>query len=107
VNDIPERDWKRMRALKEPALNRECERVLNRVGRIAQGSPETAHERYLKLWQLMKREDRTIGLLFDENRRSTALHTLANWYTHKVISDSQLDEFSEETGSRVRMLASL
>jgi hypothetical protein len=85
---IPERDWKRWRALREIALERYCVKILDAVAKFKSGK-ETAHDRYLKLWKFLHKHDRIIGIVFNNPRRSTAyirMHAL----TEGIITRDEL-----------------
>jgi len=49
--DIKESDWKTFRRLRELALDRYCQRVLDEVRIIVEKSGDTNHKRYLALWK--------------------------------------------------------
>lgn len=48
-------------------------------------------EAYLKLWQIIREEDRIIESI-----------KLAAWKRYGLLSDGELDAFSEETRERIR-----
>jgi hypothetical protein len=95
--DIKESDWKVFRKLRELALERYCERVLNEVERLVQKKGAGSHERYLKLWGLLRKRDKTLGYAFDDPRRSKAIIQLANIVAEDLLTEDELNQFSEET----------
>jgi len=52
--DIKESDWKVFRELRETALERYCQRVLEDVRRDLDKRSGSYHERYLQLWKLLR-----------------------------------------------------
>ena len=78
-HDIPEKDWKKLRALKERAINSACERIFYKINALIDSRGSESHKYYLKFWKVMKTEDKKIGLMFDDLKRSTAIFKLAMW----------------------------
>jgi hypothetical protein len=56
--DIKESDWKVFRELRETALERYCQRVLEDVRRDLDKRSGSYHERYLELWDYCAIETR-------------------------------------------------
>ena len=52
---------------------------------------------HLQLWKLLKEEDREISIMFDDLKRSNAIHKLAAWKHNDIISEERFAEFSDET----------
>ncbi len=101
---IPESDWKIWRELQKLALERFCQRALNDVAKF-KDAEGTAHERYLKLYQLVKRRDRKLGEIFDGPSRSNAVVQLSLAVRARVVTSEELERFTEETRKRVAFLA--
>jgi hypothetical protein len=76
-DEIPEADWKTFRELRTVALERFCERVLAELVKLATDSPGSNHERYLAVYQLIKKRDKELAGAFDDFRRSTAVRQIA------------------------------
>lgn len=104
-SDFPEVDWKAMRRVHEPALQRYCDRILNECRDIISSMDLTPHERYLSLIETLRRRDRELASAFDDMRRSRALEHLARMIQLQVITDEELSEFTPETRSRAQTLA--
>ncbi|MDB6023472.1 MAG: hypothetical protein JWQ04_3329 [Pedosphaera sp.] len=102
---IPESDWKRFSQLKPVLLNRFCQKILDEAGQIATGPTGTPHERYLKLYQFIQREDRKIADAFNDHRRSTALIMLTHLYSHGLMTKEELMTFGEETRQVILMVS--
>src|SRR5438128_9884475 len=75
--DIPERDWKVFREIHRVARERFCERVLSEIASASSASVQGAHERYLKVFEIVRDKDKELGALFDNPRRSSALRQLS------------------------------
>ena len=103
---ISESDWKVFRRIHPIALERFCQQVLADVERTAADTQQTSHERYLALYELMRRRDKELAAVFDELRRSTAIERLAGMLSHGLVTDEELSRFSaairEGIGSYVR-----
>src|SRR5438105_677068 len=99
---ITEADWKLFRQLQPVALDRFCQRVLSEVGRIASDTSKSSHERYLAVFNLLRRRDRELADAFDDPRRSTALRQLACLQSHGLLSDEEFARFSPETRDMVQ-----
>ena len=105
--DIKESDWKVFRKLREVALERYCERVLADIRRITEMPGTSYHERYLKLWKLLRSRDETIAYAFNNPRRSQAIIQLANIVAEDLLTDAELNQFSDETRERLAGMRSL
>jgi hypothetical protein len=105
--DFPESDWKVLRRLERVALERFCERAFGKVTALANDSSQTHHERYLKVYKLVKSQDQELGLAFDDLKRSTALWKLARMHSQGLLTEEEFGAFSEETRETVVGLLSL
>ncbi len=104
MTGISESDWKKLRSMKNDALNLACDRIFEKVEKIAREKKGKEHESYLKLWKLIQDEDRTISIMFDDVKRSNAVHKLATWKLNGVISEDDFCKFSSETQKIVNSL---
>ena len=104
MRSVPESDWKKLRAMKGAVLNFACERIFEKTEKITRERKGKEHEAYLKLWELMKEEDREISVMFDDLKRSNAIHKLAAWKRNGVISNESFSEFTDETQQTVKAL---
>jgi len=107
MNSIPESDWKILRAIKAEVLNVSCEQVLEKIKKTIEEQSENKHKTYLDLWKILKEEDQEISVMFDDLKRSNAIHKLAAWKRNGVISDTSFAEFSNETKHKVLALYEL
>jgi hypothetical protein len=104
MRSVPESDWKKIRALKDRMLNIACERIFERIAEIMEERKGKEYHAYLQLWQLMKEQDREISIMFDDLKRSNAIHKLAAWKHNKVISEKSFADFSVETQQTIKVL---
>jgi hypothetical protein len=102
--DVPESDWKVFRELREVALQRFCERVLEEVVRITRDSSRSSHERYLELFRLLQRRDDQLGDAFNDPARSRMIVQLATIQMLDLLVPGELGRFSQETRSRIEPL---
>ena len=101
ANEIKESDWKLFRQLHPVALERFCERVLAEVQAAVTDTSEGSHDRYLKLFDLVRERDKTIGRLFNDPRRSNALILLVNIKQEGLLTAEEFARFSPETRERI------
>ena len=99
--DIKESDWKSFRRLRELALDRYCQRVLDEVRIIVEESGDTNHKRYLALWKLLQDKDETIAVAFNDPRRSNAVIQLKNILAQGLLTDAEINQFSEDLRERI------
>src|ERR1041384_9551 len=94
--DIPESDWRHFKRLHEVLLERYCARVLDDVATVVEHRDGSAHDCYLRLWKLLKKQDKELGLAFDDFRRSTAVMQLAIMRSMGLLKDEDLKVFTPQ-----------
>ena len=104
MRSVPESDWKKLRLMQSDVLACACKRIFEKIDKILSNQEGKEHEAYQKLWKLMNREDREISLMFDDLKRSNAIHKLATWKRNGLISDEVLTQFSDETQQKIALL---
>jgi len=104
---IPESDWKKLRSLKDAALNTACERIFLKISSLLKERGTESHKYYLKLWKMMESEDKEIALMFDDVKRNTAIFKLASWKMNGFLSDDDLEKFTEETQERIQLICDI
>ena len=97
AREIKESDWKLFRKLREVALERLCERVLGEIHALTVETGGSFHERYLRVYDLIRDRDKTIGWAFNDPRRSNAFIQLANIKDEGLLTPDEFDGFSEQT----------
>lgn len=100
-----EPDWKRFRKLREIALERLCERILERISEISGESDRSFHARYLDVYEYISHQDEALARAFNDPRRSKADEQLARMYAADLVTDAELEEFSNETKALIPRLA--
>lgn len=79
-------------------------RVLSEVERLIEMQDGGSHAAYLKVWDLLQVENRKMGELFNNPRRSVALSMLAGWRADGLLTEAELQLFGEETQGVVALL---
>src|SRR5882672_7949299 len=103
-DDFPESDWKVFRELRELALERFCERVLEGLlPRIRDGS-RSHHERYVNLYRFLQAKDEELAYAFDDPRRSRMIGQLAAIYGHGLLDPHELERFTPRTRATIEAL---
>jgi hypothetical protein len=97
MTNIPESDWRVLRSVHRAALDRYCAQVLDECERAIRGADGSAHDRYLRLFRLLKERHKRLAAAFDDLRRTTAIQRLAAMIALGVVTDAELGEFSAPT----------
>ena len=103
MHDRPS-DWKKFKRVRERALERLCTRVLSECLEII-GREGTAHERYIRMFEIVRDRDREIASLFNVLSRSQADFDLSIMYRRGLVTEEELQTFSQETQERIRRYA--
>jgi hypothetical protein len=104
--DISERDWKMFRQLHPIARDRFCEQVVSEIRSISSAASPSAHQRYLKVFDLLSDKDKQLAALFDDPRRSNARARLCMIASAGLLSDEELSRFTPETRKSISVYAS-
>ena len=107
MKQIPEKDWKVLRNLKDSLLQRFCSEVLIRLKPTIINPGPDSHQAYLQHWKLLRKEDEELSLLFDDFKRSTAVFKLAAWKSRGLLTDEDFNLFSLETKEVVDRINSI
>jgi hypothetical protein len=94
TSDIKESDWKLFRRLHGIALERYCQRVIEKVKSVAEESSDSYHDGYLKIFLLLRERDKTLARTFDEPHRSNALILLTNIIEEGLLDEEEIMQFS-------------
>ena len=106
-HDIPEKDWKKLRSLKDSAINIACERIFEKIKKLTKSRGTENHKYYLKLWKLMEAEDKEISLMFDDLKRSTAIFKLAMWKKNGILSNESFNELSKNIQEHIDLILNI
>jgi len=104
TKDVPERDWKIFRRLRERALHRFFEGAVEELGRICGDGSRSAQDRYVEAFKLLDDRDRAAARAFDYLSRSRMVEHLATMVAMRLVDEGDLTELSEQTQGRVRGL---
>ena len=105
--DFPESDWKVLRSVKEAALNRLCERILDECRTVMDDRGMSAHQRYLKLFKLIQDRDGDIANGFNDMRRSRAVQRISWMKYLDLFTDEEWARFSPGTRETALFLAGM
>lgn len=104
---IPERGWKRSRDLKDELLNVAREQIFQRIEKLSADRAGQQHKTYLELYKLIQKEDDKIAKMFDDLKRGNAFFKITAFRLYGVLTDAQMELFSEETQAVVKDLCQL
>jgi hypothetical protein len=104
-HDFPESDWKIFRQLRELALERFCERVLDEIESLRLNASRNYHERYLDVFRFLQERDEKLGRAFNDPRRSQMIFQLAAMHADGLLEPNELARFSPRTRATVELLA--
>ena len=94
---ITEKEWKAFTAIKDKALERYCQSILDETTRLCTQTDKTPHERYLELWQLIKERNKTMGKTFDGHSRSRAMLQLMLMRSMDLVDEDELQAFDPDS----------
>lgn len=94
---VPESDWKKFKPLRDKALARLCDRILVEVGSTTADDALSSHEKYLKIYSLIRERDKEMGQVFDGYSRSKMLSQLSMMQSFELLEPEELACFSEST----------
>ena len=104
TRSFPERDWKKLRAMKDKLLETACDRIMNKMKVLIENRNGENHKTYLKLWKMIRQEDKKISEMFDDLKRSNAFYKIAALVRYKLIDEATLKEFSKETQESIKLI---
>ncbi len=64
MQNFPEKDWKKLRTLKDKLLKTFCESVFEKLKPVINNWGAESHKAYLKVWEILKKEDNQLALMF-------------------------------------------
>ena len=105
--DFPESDWKVLRSVKDAALNRLCERILDECRGVMDDARLTPHQRYLRLFELIQDRDDDIANAFNDMRRSRAVQRISWMKYLDLFTDEEWERFSPRTRETAMFLAGM
>jgi hypothetical protein len=104
----PEREWRTFKEVREKALARFYERTLAECAKsIDPATGGSAQERYHRLYKLIHKRDKELGIAFDDFRRSTFFQQLLIMCEIKLVTDEELARFHPETQESIKRILAL
>ena len=104
MREIKESDWKILRQLHPQALERFCRQILLEVEKTSGDTTKSFHQRYLNLYEIVRRRDKEMAQTFNGLRRSTSLIQLTAMKSRGLITEEEFSRFSQETQDVVALL---
>ena len=104
MREIKESDWKILRPLHSVALERFCQQILLEIERISSNRAKSFHQKYLDIYEVIRRRDKEIAQTFDDLRRSTAFIQLTAMKARGLLTEEEFLRFSPETQDVVHLL---
>ena len=77
-------------------MDRFCQKTLNQIQDIINGADYTSHEKYLKLYKLIEKQDQTLASMFDGLSRSSAFFKLHQMNKLDLVESEELSSLSQE-----------
>ena len=102
MKHIPEKDWKQLRSMQAEKRAIFCGRILDKTTEIAQKRDEGEHQAFLNLWEAINERNAKIAELFDDIRRSNAIHKLIAWKLNGLLKEEELELFTEATRAVIK-----
>jgi hypothetical protein len=103
---MPERDWKLWQRLAPRLLNRFCNAAAAKAAEFSM-SDASGHEKFLALYRFISETNGDIAVVFDDRRRSSAILQIGAAVARGIMSEAELNSFSEETQERVRTVVAI
>jgi len=96
MRELNDSDWKILRELHSRALDRLCDRILSEIKGILDYTEKGPHQKYMNVWEVLRKRDEELAGIFDNPRRSTALMTLASMKRAGLLTDEEFLRLSPE-----------
>lgn len=95
--NISEPDWRVFKEVRTAALDRFSLKTLDECRTLCADRTTPAHQRYLKLYELIHKRDGEMAQAFDDLRRSTAIPCLLIMWQYGLVTPAELHRFSPDT----------
>jgi hypothetical protein len=105
INEIKESDWKYLKKLKPILLERACANI-NKEAQLILENKENRdqYQVYLELYDHFQKKDDMIADCFDDYRRSTAKRKILRLVDYGIMSEDELQGFSDDTKEFVEVM---
>lgn len=107
MDRIPEKDWKKLRSIEEDLLDNACGVALANIKTLIDKRQGGNYKTFKNLWGAIKDEDKKIGHMFDDMKRSEAMLRIVFMFKYNIINEDLLGEFGDETQSFVKKMIKL
>jgi hypothetical protein len=105
IDKIKESDWKYLKKLKPMLLERACTQINKEAVLILKN--EENHEQYqvyMDMFRHYEQKDDILAECFDDYRRSKAKQRIFSLIYHGIMSDNELQGFSDDTKEFVKFM---
>ena len=96
MRTIPESDWKYLRSIERDLIEKLCQRINKGAAQIIADDSMSQHERFLKLYVYIKKEDKVVADCFDDWRRSNAFEKTRFLRKNRLLTPEQIAKLSDE-----------
>ena len=104
ISKVAESDWKRFHRLREEALDRFCQRILEEVAGILSGPDRSHHEKFLEAHRILMIRNEEMAKAFDAPARSRTILQLALIHDLGLLGPNDLIEMTSKTQDQVQAL---
>jgi hypothetical protein len=105
--DIAESDWKIFKELHPIALDRFFTRSVKEIRSALETKDKSAKEQFWRAFDLADKDRKQAAQLFDDYRRSTAMLMTAALFRRNLITEPELNRFSQELREQVKSLLNI
>jgi hypothetical protein len=102
MHEFPEHDWKVFKKLQVQAHFRYAQRALDEAGRILADQAKDPYERFDALAKLMREREEEFNGSLTDHRRSAAFYVTSIFYRLGLVTDQELEQFTDQTQQSVR-----
>ncbi len=93
---MKESDWKQFKKIKEQALDKFCRDALAEFEALITDKTQSAHQRYLNLYQRVRERDKELARVFDDHSRSKAPLQLGALRMRGLVPEELVGQLSQE-----------
>ncbi|MCC9603765.1 hypothetical protein LOC67_24710 [Stieleria sp. JC731] len=94
---VNQSDWKRFRVVRDGALERLCERALDAISATISEKTLSHHARFLQVYEKVHEYNDQVANGFDDLSRSRMIQQIAYLRSMNLISDTEMEGFTQET----------
>jgi len=77
---------------------------MDRIQTTINSPQQNAHQKYLDVWRIIRKDGELLSVLFDTWSRSNASIMFMGWVNHGLMTEGEFDLFSDETKEIVSFL---